>query len=134
WTVANPDLALFVNGTRLLHQCMLVELKSTASPGLTFTSSSVYRNMDVVSASRFQRDALLSVKGLAPAAGGSRDLYVYVETRDMPERVKHAPAKEPIAVSPQDGGRREVDRPDQAGAARPLPAYRVHIYHDTGKV
>jgi hypothetical protein len=112
WTVADPDLTQFVSGARRPHQCMLVELKS--SVGLTFTNSSVYRNMDLVSASTFQRDALLSVKGLAPAAAGSRDVYLYVEARDMPERVEPGkPVREKRAA---------------------LPTYRVHVYHDTGNV
>ena len=127
WTVADPDLAQFVSGARRSHQCMLVELKSATAPGLTFTNSSVYRNMDLVSASSFRRAALLSVKGLAPAPAGARDLYVYVETRDMPERAKPGPgpATEPGSLA------RRANRAEPTAA---LPTYRVHVYHDTGKV
>lgn len=126
WTVAGADLAQFVSGARRPHQCMLVELKSAAAPGLTFTNSSVYRNMDLVSASRFQRDALLSVKGVAPAPLGSHDLYLYVEAHDMPERVKRdQPVKAP--------NERPVVSENRAEPSPPLPTYRVHVYRDTGK-
>ncbi|HEY6099652.1 MAG TPA: hypothetical protein VIW03_09495, partial [Anaeromyxobacter sp.] len=132
WTVSGSDLAAFAGGTRRPHQCMLVELRSAASPGLTFTNASVYRNMDLVSASTFRRDALVSVKGLPPSPGGSRDVYLYVEPRGMPER----------AGTPPDARRARADEVARRGGAGPgspdgprtLPSYRVHVYHDTGKV
>ncbi len=123
WTVADPDLADFLSGTRRLHQCMLVELKSTMTPGITFINDSVYRNMDVVSASRFRRNAVLSVKGLRPVSPQPRDVYIYVETQNMPADMK-AEIKKPRAV----GG-------EQARVVtRPPATYRVHVYHDTGRV
>ncbi|HEX7680119.1 MAG TPA: hypothetical protein VF713_18455 [Thermoanaerobaculia bacterium] len=126
WTVADPDLAAFISGERRSHQCMLVELKSAASPGLTFTNTSVYRNMDLVSASTFRRDALVSVKGLAPLSAKPRDIYIYVEARDLPARVR---PKSPAALSSKTALA-------ETGAvlAPPPPTYLVHVYHDTGKV
>ena len=115
-------------GARRPHQCMLVELKSTAAPGLTFTNSSVYRNMDLVSASTFSRDALLSVKGIAAAVVGHHDLYLYVETRDMPTRVKPRGQSDAAAITT---GATAAEPPDRD---RPLPSYRVHVYRDTGGV
>ena len=108
WTVQGSDLAAFTSGARRPHQCMLVELKSTGAPGVTFTNASVYRNMDLVGASVFRREATLSVKGLAPLSPQPRDVYIYVEAR-MPAKV-------------------------QAAKRDALPAtYRVHVYHDTGR-
>jgi hypothetical protein len=142
WTVTGSDLAQFTSGARRPHQCMLVELKSSA-PGLTFTNASVYRNMDLVSASKFKRDALLSVKGLTATPGGARDLYLYVETQDMPERASPTPPPERTAVPTkahdQTEGRNnlEAGRPvpsEGQGSDHPLPTYRVHVYYDTSKV
>lgn len=120
WTVAGADLAAFLGGTRRSHQCMLVELKSSAAPGLTFLNSSVYRNMDLVTASTFRREAQVSVKGLGSTPAGARDVYAYVETKDMPERVSRA----------GPGERRTAVETTRAAA---LPSYKVHVYHDTGK-
>jgi opacity protein-like surface antigen len=123
WTVADPDLADFLSGDRRPHQCVLVELKSTVTPGITFINDSVYRNMDVVSASRFRRDALLSVKGLKPLSPQPRDVYIYVETQNMPAEVKADRKK----ASAAGGEQTHV-------MTRPPATYRVHVYHDTGKV
>jgi hypothetical protein len=57
------------------HQCMLVELEG--APGITFPISSVARNMNFVQASTFVRDAEISV-------AGPRDVYLYVQTDNMP--------------------------------------------------
>jgi hypothetical protein len=121
WTVGGADLAAFLGGTRRSHQCMLVELKSAAAGGLTFTNASVYRNMDLVSASTFRREAEVSVKGLPATPAGARDVYVYVETQGLPETVKPPPT----------GDRRALvaDRRQE-----PSPTYKVHVFHDTGKV
>lgn len=132
WTVSGADLAAFVSGARRPHQCLLVELKSTASPGVTFTNASVYRNMDLVSASTFRRDASLSVKGLAATAAGARDVYVYVEAQGMPERVKPDAGREARAAA--SGERPPVAATSERTAAAPLPRYRVHVYHDSGKI
>jgi hypothetical protein len=124
WTVEDPDLSAFLNGDRRSHQCMLAELKSVAAPGVTFTNASVYRNMDVVSASSFRRDAVLSVKGLTPLSTQPRDVYIYVETHNLPARVS---TKAPY-TSIAGGG-----TPNQEAAREGQPTYRVHVYHDTGK-
>ncbi|MGA1839279.1 MAG: hypothetical protein ACMUIU_01530 [bacterium] len=70
------------------HQCMLVELSSEQN--VIFTNSSVYRNMDFVDASEFSRDADISIKGLIPIPGGgdTRDVYLYVETENMPKSMR----------------------------------------------
>lgn len=136
WTVAGADLAAFLGGTRRSHQCMLVELKSGAAPGLTFLNSSVYRNMDVVTASTFRREAEVSVKGLPPTPAGARDVYVYVETQDMPERVPRPGQGQGRAAAPPaapTSSARERRAAVEATRAEPLPSYKVHVYHDTRK-
>jgi hypothetical protein len=68
---------------RACHQCLLVELSSGAP--LTFLNKSVYRNMDFVTPhSPFKREAEVSVVGLPATSGATRDVYLYVETRNMP--------------------------------------------------
>lgn len=133
--------------TRRRHQCMLVELGGAA--GVTFSTSSVYRNMDFVDASVFKREAEVSVVGLAkrPVASPEREVYLYVQTNNMPLR-----------LIPPITGKDPDERPDtavprraSAGAAtggkdvEPLPktpyeelretspTYQVHAFYDTGR-
>ncbi|MGH7673780.1 MAG: hypothetical protein ACREMV_00795, partial [Gemmatimonadales bacterium] len=77
------------------HQCLLVELSNGAA--LTFLNKSAYRNMDFVStASAFSRDAQISVVGLEARPGTTtRDVYLYVETSNLPAQVgaKYLPAE-----------------------------------------
>jgi hypothetical protein len=69
---------------RRCHQCMLVELSSGTA--LTFRNKSVYRNMDFVKpTSPFTREAEVSVVGLPATSGPTRDVYLYVETLNMPK-------------------------------------------------
>jgi len=89
---------------RGMHQCILVQLSSTSS--LVFRNQSVARNMDFVStASPFSRTAEVSVIGLEPIADGRerRDVYLYVETVNMPAVVTSAlPATDTIIVVGRD--------------------------------
>jgi hypothetical protein len=148
WPVEDPDLGEFISGARRPHQCVLVEIKSNMTPGLTFVSSSVFRNMDFVPASTFERQAELSVKGLAPLSPQPRDLYLYVETLNMPAVVRDEPIiDKPIMTTAALS--RPVNRsltPAQlqtlaangavstAQLDQVMPTYRVHVYHDTGQV
>lgn len=70
------------------HQCMLVELDSDQA--VTFLNKSVYRNMDFVTNSYFERDAEISIRGLQALAGsaGRRDVYLFVKTRNMPSKTE----------------------------------------------
>ncbi len=125
WQVADPFLARLLSGDMKTHQCMLVELTSTQ--GLTFINSSVYRNMDFVHMSRFTRDAEISVVGLEPTSDGesTRDVYLYVETLNMPKR---------IAASMSRGKPVIMRQASESTAAYPdssRPTYRVHVFHDT---
>ena len=77
WTPPGADASLST------HQCIYVELSSTA--GVLFSNDSVYRNMDFDHASVFQRDAEISIKGLTTIAPDGRDVYLWIETRNMPK-------------------------------------------------
>lgn len=112
------------------HQCVLVELSSTTQ--MTFRNKSAYRNMDFVAASTFSRDAEISVVGLAPIpdTGPRRDVYLYVQTINMPAQV---------ASNHSGPDRRHgiagVGLPDTLSSEQIdslSPTYRVHAYHATG--
>lgn len=66
------------------HQCMLVILESP-DPNTRFLNESVRRNMDFVTASKFERDATVSGKGYGEPAGGANShrflLSVNTKTR-----------------------------------------------------
>lgn len=72
------------------HQCMLVELEKGPTPpavaNIFFENDSAYRNMDFGEASRFERTATISIKGLPALANAThRDTYIWVKTINMPE-------------------------------------------------
>ena len=133
-------------------QCLLVELsQAPAAVGVTFKQDSARRNMDFVNASKFERSAEISIKGLAPlpGSGGQRDVYLYVKAANMPKDVTAAPPGGSAAgqtdqgrpgatamVAGQDG------RSDKQPKLPPTtyerlstsyPTYEVHVYHTTGK-
>lgn len=112
-----------------VHQCILVEL---SGPGLVFTNRSVHRNMDFATASKFSREAEISVVGLGADALSrpKRDVYLYVQTMNMPEVVnkdelRKAKAVGTIAVMEESWTFQQI--------AERLPTYIVHVYHDTGE-
>lgn len=121
WQAPASDtfLSKFLTGERYPHQCVLVELSSTNN-GLFFVNRSVYRNMDLASASRFERTAQISVAGLAAVRpdAKTRDVFMYVHTAAMPP-VVGAPAPPPAAWPaplPTPPGRRSVPV-----SAKPVP-------------
>ena len=113
------------------HQCMMVEL-STGLP-ITFINKSAFRNMDYnVMASRFERWAEVSVAGLGPSAAGgpNRDVYLYVQTLNMPRVVsdkQNVNVRHTTAVNTRPGN----DTPERV-MAETEPTYRVYAWHDTG--
>ena len=165
WTVEDPMLTEFrspgpppAKPLRWAHQCMLVEL---SGGGLNFSPSSAYRNMEFVSASKFTRDAQISVRGLPDPGTPQRDVYLLVKTTNMPERVepaRPAPDPKPSSRGPrrrdadENGGGREDDDGHGEGEeegeidpyatdlsgfdliARDHPTYVVYAFHDTGEV
>lgn len=117
------------------HQCMLVELSST-DPSVIFTKSSEFANMHVVDASVFERVAEISVVGLAPISPRPRDVYLYLETFNMP-RVADGPYLERMAQGWGNrmsalASRRQINTVDDVIPY--VPSYRIHAYHDTGKM
>ncbi len=158
WPLAasDPLLARFRSGAIQSHQCMLVELSSVFPGGETFICSSVYRNMDFVNASRFTREAEVSVRGLTPLNAQPRDVYLYVDARNMPvvippdqdkDRPKPPPVDDPdqpqhpdapglaesMAALREFPGQGRLTRLDPDYLRLYLPTYRVHSYHDTGR-
>jgi hypothetical protein len=110
---------------RTTDQCILVEL--TSGDQLVFLNKSVRRNMNFGIASKLQRDAELSIVGLSELPGSAnRDVYLYVETRNMPKRTYSntlrrdtiVPASDTSFVSPRD----TLVRPGLSPASIPGPA------------
>jgi MYXO-CTERM domain-containing protein len=123
-----------------LHSCMQVDLNG---PGQLFLNQSAFRNMNFVQASEVVRGARISVAGLPDAADGKRDVYMYVQQRNMPaydSRLKSGSnEKSLIQVTPQQreilstlarGGSPSGSVDALAGI---MPTYMIHVYHDTGK-
>jgi len=127
----------FKLGTTTHDQCISVELSSVHVGGEIFLTNSIRRNMWIAPASKFSRAAEISIVGLQPISPVPRDVYLYVETLNMPKQVP----KEP----PQGGntaGIFGIDTHATFAAQRPptiedlikfVPTYRVHVYHDTGR-
>jgi len=140
-TAACSSLPSCPNGVnnRRDHQCMLVELDGV---GVTFLNASVIRNMDFVDASKFTRGAGVYNFGL----GGTRDIYLYVETRNMPPKVARGRGKRSIPGDPPNDqvssglertstNGQGVDAPPDtfSDLAQTRPTYTVHAYYDTGE-
>jgi hypothetical protein len=103
WVVPNADRCWYLDSNPNCaqagedHQCMLVQLSqvtpATPTPNpapLVFRNQSTYRNMVFVgTSSAFRREAEISVVGLTPIpdARPTRDVYLYVETVNMPARI-----------------------------------------------
>lgn len=141
WTLSNADIVPFENGTRSRDNCLLVELTSTT--GLTFTNNSIRRNMSFVSASKFVHRAEISIKGLTPIAAVGRDVYLLVETANMPAVVKTPPPPPPPGLLNEPNGHEMTPAQYEAAAAAGrlteaqmdsvIPTYRVHVFYDSGK-
>ncbi len=143
WTVEDPFLANLDSGQMRPHQCVLVELSSGLP--LMFVNNSVYRNMDFVSASKFERDAEISIVNLPPIASGGpkRDVYLYVETLNMPAYTGRD-EQDGLANFPDDPSG-DIERRNNLNSMlaegkltseqidQIMPTYRVHVYHDTGQ-
>jgi hypothetical protein len=128
----------FRNGTTTRDQCILVELSSVHAGGEVFLVNSIRRNMWLAAASTFSREAEISIVGLQPISPVPRDVYLYLETLNMPTRV---PQQQPGGEGEPAGG--VLFRNNSAFASRGrntiedlikfVPTYRVHVYHDTGR-
>jgi hypothetical protein len=118
---------------------MLVTLNGA---GLDFIRDSAFINADFVNASAFKRGAEVSVNGLGPNPNGSpkRDVYLYLETRNMPSvaetlwqqfftRLFGPPGKRT-----EESTRAALAKMSATEVVRRVPSYFVHAYHDTGVV
>lgn len=117
------------------HQCILVELSST-DPSVVFTRGSVYTNMDITQASVARAPARISIEGLPPIGSGPRDLYLYLQTFNMPKVVTGEGPKGPwltgegLPTLAAAVGTSEAYEVEDLAAF--TPTYIVHAYHDTG--
>ena len=77
-------------GTLDPHQGILVDLGLPAGSADDFALSprAVFRNMNFEAGSKVIRTATIDIKGLPPLPGGAttRDVYLYVQTRNLPEK------------------------------------------------
>jgi hypothetical protein len=101
---------------------------------------------------------MLDIRGITPLGGGAtnRDLYVYVKTRNMPEKAEPKPPVDPDELGPdvrkrlgqvqlpRKGaiGKETADQLRQAiqsgrmtydDAQAIMPTYIAYVWHDTGK-
>jgi hypothetical protein len=125
------------NPTRMLHQCILVKLQG---PGLNFVRDSASRNMDFVKASRFEREAEISVVGLAALPAPKRDVFMYVERRNMPryplkegEQPPTVPPVPDVVPNPNNVAVGRLPQRRDEDYAALMPTWIVHSYHDTGE-
>lgn len=127
------------------HQCMLVELSSTDS-SVAITRSSLYVNMNITSASVAREPARISIEDLAPIGTRPRDVYLYLQTFNMPKVVKDGNQKGILRTFDARRGMTAVRGPQASAGdgegpggyevediAAWYPTYIVHVYHDTGE-
>jgi hypothetical protein len=142
-------------GTRDSHQCIIADLSSTAVP-VPFSTSSAWNNFNFDQASKLERPARIDIGTLSP-----RDVYVYVTTNNLPDKVEETPppadqqqvpgrtlsavAKErmgalatltPGRVTEKDAialrGLVAAGRITYADVAKVMPTYTAYVWHDSG--
>ncbi len=129
------------------HQCVHVQLEDNASGGtaLAFANDSVYRNMDLVWASTFQRFAEINLVGRTPVDQPQRVTLV-VDTRNMPSSSQcwvmpkddDVPGYQDIPGCHVDGAKTPPplltsERNQWGTTIEGLPTYLVHGFVDSGK-
>lgn len=117
------------NPTREAHQCILVSLTGT---NVDFIRDSAFHNMDFTQMD-FEESAEINTKGLPPLPNG-HDVYIFVETRNMPSFPTLGPSTPPLPenrAAINRAGARQSSIFDRA--VQTLPTYIVHAYYDTGK-
>jgi hypothetical protein len=148
-------------GTRNPDQCLLVDLGSAPSSGpYHFSPQSAWQNMLFIGASSIKKIADLDTRGAPPfpTPKPNRDLYVYVDVGNMPEkRNPQDPPVDPKAIQgareklaklkiqlPQAGG---IGRETAQAIARAfsegafsveevqalMPSYTAYVWYDTGR-
>jgi hypothetical protein len=154
WTLNDTEMDPYIAG-KPSDQCILVELTGV---GIQFFRDSARQNHLILPASEIRRNAQISVEGLTPISGGgpNRDVYVAVETRNMPPPKDGGGGGDGIVVWDEtkvaqlrrrDLGTDVIDTLVNKGLIAALnsgrlrydqvadlaPVHRVHVYHDTGQ-
>jgi hypothetical protein len=136
WALNNAQLQPWVDGTKEVDNCLLVEL--TSPLGLTFSPSSVRQNMDFLPASTISRKAQINIKGLAPIAADGRDVYIWVETLNMPKVSNDSNQPKQVGTTipptnptgpndPTGRGGFDISRGNQSVIAPPQPGTPIPI-------
>ena len=135
-------------GSKDPHQCVLVDLGQAAgaTDHLVFSPQSLYQNMNFDVNSKLVRNATVDIRGLgaAPAGGPNRDVYLYVQTRNMPERIAPEPAPpasnengqgkgKPIVIAPARERFRFLELPAQ-GPIGTKESARIQAAVQAGKL
>lgn len=81
------DLSELIDNGGYSHQCVLVEMEELGNSTPDFATSSEFRNLRFDEASTVRRVASIDVGGLEELLGAAqtRDVYMFVETRNMPK-------------------------------------------------
>ncbi len=114
------------------HQCMAVQLQAVSGV-LTFNNDSIVRNMDVATASKFERSAQIGVGqngARTPlAATNNRDYYLLLDTQNMPGQVKlqREPAKSSPPSLDTNRASQDVNRPEALQSVKNTAAFDSHL-------
>jgi hypothetical protein len=126
-------------GSQNPHQCMLVEL-TTDDPNIAISHSSIYANMNIVSASTYRRMAEISVVGAPVLSPKPRDVYLYVQKYNMPPVVKQGdkpPGGNTVGGVNLDKQTTFATVPqlprDVEDLAAQVPSWTIHAYIETGQ-
>lgn len=143
-------------GSKDSHQCIIADLSSTAVP-VPFSTSSAWNNFNFDHSSKLERPARIDIGTLSP-----RDVYVYIATNNLPDKVEESPAppsdqqvpgralsaaaKErmgALAATLTPGRVTEKEavalrglvasgRISYADVAKVMPTYTAYVWHDSG--
>jgi hypothetical protein len=134
-----PSFSAIVGGTTVDSTVTWTNKGPAIGPGLTFLNNSVFRNMEFTHASEFSRDAAINIMGLKPLSAAPRDVYLYVQTVNMPsvvnaewKRLYYGSFGTPDARNPEKT-RGALTQMSSAQMDQILPAYRVYVFHDAGE-
>jgi hypothetical protein len=145
-----PDAA----GFKYPHQCIIADLTSGAV-SVPFSSSSAWNNFNFDQASKLDRPARIDVGTLGP-----RDVYVYIATNNLPDKVEETPpangqvtgrtlsaaSKDRLGalaatLTPGRVTKKEADalrglvaagRLTYEEVAKVMPTYTAYVWHDSG--
>jgi hypothetical protein len=130
-------------GSTQPYQSMLVEVSvsppAMGAPGFNIETPAIYRSMAFGTLSTLSEPARITLKGLQKLtlAAVDRDVYLYVETRNMPP---HRDVPMALSEPALQAAREYAAHPpgasiltgDQA-LAEAYPTYRIFVYYDSGE-